>query len=847
MASRFRSKGVLVAALLAVFVVAFVESCSSSPPAPLDPKSQLERDTGVSWVVQRHPKFGTPTYAQPIGLPPAILVNGKTADAVAMEFFIEHAALFSMTDPKRELKLDRVVPTDSFGSTHAIFKQMAGPVDVYGGHLSMHFDRAGRVSFISGIYVPNMLAVNTTPAVEPAKAITIAHADMLGRLPSGSEQYAEPADAPTLTLDAWNKGPTVLRYNLFVSFRVPETLPTPPAGFIDPPLLSRFVLQYQIDARTGAILDARDTRQNATASGQGVLGDVKSFEVRSLPGTPPFYVMSAAPTAFDAPILVRCSTLMPGLCDPTNATAFRSTNLNSWDTFGLDRGAGVDAYYYLGQVEQYYRLVHGRASYDDNGALIKALVSDPGCYPANTCPIDPGPPPQQDSPDFDNALWYSYDKTFHFAPSQTELPNSVALDVVGHEFQHAVTEFTLGLKYQDESGALNESLSDVFGELIESHYRPDTANIALFGEDTLNPNDVRNLSDPSLSKKDPQPDYYLNTAPWPSVAYDVGTADHGGVHTNSGVPNNAWYLATMGGTNKTSQRSVDPADALGVVASEKLYYAVMTSLGPSPNLMFVDFARALVQTSSGATAVGCAWYAVGVLTADELKSSWNITTCDEADGGTRNVPHDAGDAGDSSDAGDGGDASDAGDAGDGGVAPVAADFEGMNITVQGVNGEFATATMTLTKVTSVASVAAWQSNHLSEAGSMSSSLPSNATVFTFLDSAQPAGIVGFPSVFSGTNFSNRYGRSNLIAVWQDINKKWQWVMNISGGAYINNGFAQWHEYQFIYDSRPNANPHNRYDVYLGANGQGTGFTFNRTAKTQVTVSPVPTQLNPFLP
>ncbi len=835
MASRFRSKWMLVAALLAVFVVAFAESCSSSPPTPLDPKSQLEQDTGVSWVVQRHPKFGTPTYVQPIGLPAPILVNGKTADAAAMEFFVKYAALFSMTDPKRELALDRVVAMDSQGLTHAVFKQVAGPVGVYGGHLTMHFDVAGRISFISGIYVPKLQGVSTSPSVDPAAAIATAHADMLGRLPAGSEQYADPSDPPTLTLDAWNDGPPVLRYDLFVSFRVPETLPAPPPGFTGPPLLSRFVMRYEVDARTGAILDASDIRQTAAASGKGVLNDLKSFEVTSFPGAPPFYAMSAAPTSLDAPLQVRCSTLIAGLCDPTNALAFMSNNLNSWDTFGPESGAGVDAYYYLGQVDQYWRTVHGRSSYDNAGTLIKAIVSDPKCWPANTCPFA-GTPPVQTSPWFDNAWWSSTDKTFHFAPHQTELPNSVALDVVGHEFQHAVTQFTLGLKYQDESGALNESLSDAFGELIESHYRG-TANIDRFGEDTADANDIRNLSDPSLSTPNAQPDYYL-TAP-----YYVGTDDHGGVHTNSGVPNNAWYLATVGGTNKTSGISVDPGNALGVVASEKLYYAVITSLGPSPNLTFVDFARALVQTSGGLPAVGCAWYAVGVLTANELKSSWNITTCDGADGGTRDASTDANDAGDAGDA-----ASDASDGGDGGSCCAASDFEGMTVTVQGVNGEFATSTMTLTKVTSVASVAVWQSNHPNEAGTMSSTLPVNATVFTFMDSAQPAGVVGFPSVFGASNFANRYGRSNLIAVWQDMNKQWQWVMNISGGSYANNGgFPQWHEYQFIYDSRSSANPHNRYDVYLGANGQGTGFTFNRTAKTQVAVSPIPSALNPFQP
>lgn len=186
-------------------------------------------------------------------------------------------------------------------------------------------------------------------------------------------------------------------------------------------------------------------------------------------------------------------------------------------------------------------------------------------------------------------------------------------------------------------------------------------------------------------------------------------------------------------------------------------------------------------------------------------------------------------------------ATDPGNCPGGNAGPITAkSFEGMNVTVQGINGEFATSTMTVAMVTSVGSVAQYQATHPNEAGGLSATVPMNAQIFTFLDNAQPAGVLGFPSVFGGTNFANRNGRSNLIAVWPDsVNpKKNQWVMNISGGSYTTGGgFPQWHEYQFVYDSRMTANPHNRYDVYLGQNAQGVNFSFIRTAKTQVNVAP----------
>ena len=184
-------------------------------------------------------------------------------------------------------------------------------------------------------------------------------------------------------------------------------------------------------------------------------------------------------------------------------------------------------------------------------------------------------------------------------------------------------------------------------------------------------------------------------------------------------------------------------------------------------------------------------------------------------------------------------------AGNTGSPLVAASYNNLKLTVQGIGGEFATSTMTLTNVTSVTSLSAWQANHPNEAGTLSySNIPSTATVFTFMDTTQPAGIVGFPATFQSSNPANRYGRSNLIAVWQDVNKVWQWVMNISGGSYVNNGTATWHEYQFIYDSRGTL--HNYYAIYLGSSGTGTGFTFVNSYPTTAKITGQPNVL-PFYP
>jgi Zn-dependent metalloprotease len=156
---------------------------------------------------------------------------------------------------------------------------------------------------------------------------------------------------------------------------------------------------------------------------------------------------------------------------------------------------------------------------------------------------------------YDNAYWDGTQMVFGDGGGDIFQNFSGSLDVVGHELTHGVTEFTAGLVYQDQSGALNESLSDVFGSLIKQQHLHQTADQAdwLIGADVLTPQ-VQAM-DTALSKpaalrwmkapghaynnplmgKDPQPGHMDD--------YDYTKFDNGGVHINSGIPNRAFYLA----------------------------------------------------------------------------------------------------------------------------------------------------------------------------------------------------------------------------------------------------------------------------------------------------------------
>jgi Zn-dependent metalloprotease len=134
----------------------------------------------------------------------------------------------------------------------------------------------------------------------------------------------------------------------------------------------------------------------------------------------------------------------------------------------------------------------------------------------------------------------------------TDLTKS--LDVIAHELTHGVTQFAAGLQYHNQSGALNESISDVFGSLVKQWSLKQSAESAdwLIGAEVFTPaiagDALRSLKAPGKAYdneqfgKDPQPDHMNKYANLP----DTDEGDHGGVHINSGIPNKAFYLAAIG-------------------------------------------------------------------------------------------------------------------------------------------------------------------------------------------------------------------------------------------------------------------------------------------------------------
>jgi Zn-dependent metalloprotease len=212
---------------------------------------------------------------------------------------------------------------------------------------------------------------------------------------------------------------------------------------------------------------------------------------------------------------------------------------------------------------------------------------------------------------YNNAFWDGKEMTFGDGDGVIFTGFARSLDVVAHELAHGVTQFISGLVYQDESGALNEHFSDVFGTAITQWANGESPEEAdwLIGDEIMGPNlygeSLRSMRHPGTAYDNPT----LGTDPQPAHYQDryQGTADRGGVHINSGIPNRAFHLA---------------ATELGsTIDATRIWYHALHFLPPSATFsqaaeQVATSARVLVKAGivpKGATQiVRGSWRAVGV-------------------------------------------------------------------------------------------------------------------------------------------------------------------------------------------------------------------------------------------
>jgi Zn-dependent metalloprotease len=188
-----------------------------------------------------------------------------------------------------------------------------------------------------------------------------------------------------------------------------------------------------------------------------------------------------------------------------------------------------EAYDGAGATYDLYADVYGRNSIDDRGLRLDATVHYGVTY--------------------DNAFWNGSQMVYGDGDGELFQRFTRSIDVIGHELTHGVTQYEANLNYSGETGALNESFSDVFGSLVKQRSLHQTALQAdwLIGAGLLSSKmkgvGIRSMKAPGTAYDDP----IIGKDPQPAIFKDYfrGTADSDGVHINSGIPNHAFYLAAI--------------------------------------------------------------------------------------------------------------------------------------------------------------------------------------------------------------------------------------------------------------------------------------------------------------
>lgn len=257
-----------------------------------------------------------------------------------------------------------------------------------------------------------------------------------------------------------------------------------------------------------------------------------------------------------------------------------------------------EAYDALGATHDFFWQVYGRDSIDNRGFALAGTVHYGEGY--------------------ENAFWNGAQMVFGDGDGEVFQRFTRSLDVVAHELTHGVIESEAGLVYRNQSGALNESISDVFGVLTRQYVLKQTAEQAdwLIGADLLTDKvkgkGLRSMSHPGTAYDDP----VLGKDPQPAHMDDfINTQDdNGGVHLNSGIPNRAFYLVAI---------------ALGGSAWERagqIWYDTLCDKNLDNDANFQAFATLTVQHAhqrfgtEAADAVRKAWEEVGVGPAGESRN-----------------------------------------------------------------------------------------------------------------------------------------------------------------------------------------------------------------------------------
>lgn len=484
--------------------------------------------------------------APALTMPSAVQSAAALADLqLAQQWLETFAPVLKLRQPAAELSLSRY-ETDDLGSRHLRLQQSFQNVPVWAHELYLHLDATGQVYAVNGRYAPTPAQVDVTAAgIDGDQAIARSRAHLAAQnrlrdIPAGLQpllRFSEPRSQKAIWVDKAGVPHLVWQIDIYANVRDWFTI--------------------MVDARSGDVLQQYSNTMSegsSNANGTDLGGTSRAFRAYEQNGT--YYMLS------DVNELSGNASNLPdnptgGLwvidlrnTDPSENSQFyhvTSSSASSWS----DRSA-VSAMHNLKVTYDYYKNTHGRRAIDDKASTIVTVVNV-----------------TEDGQAMENAYWNG-SAIFWGNGGDYFTPLAGALDVAAHELTHGVTEYTANLIYQDQSGALNESFSDIFGAMVD---REDW----LMGEDIMRPGKGGGLRDIA----NPHSTAVLDQLPQTLDEYDYTTEDNGGVHTNCGIPSYAAYLI---------------ATNIGKEKMEKIYYRAL-SYYLTRQSQFIDARKAVEQST----------------------------------------------------------------------------------------------------------------------------------------------------------------------------------------------------------------------------------------------------------
>gem|GEM_PF-795228 len=438
----------------------------------------------------------------------------KATNQTYEDQLMELEAYFQSETKKGNLRIRLVQDDPEAMMEHRRYTQYYKDLEVFGGEIIKHL-KQGRLVGINGEYY-EIDDLETTPLLTKEIAVDLLKSDL------GKFNLTERAEESKLIIYPIKDRDYRLAYRLVLE-----------DGEI-------YSMTGIMSAKTGEVLLKYSNIQNDDLTigiGIGYHGDTYKFPATL--SNDAYWLYDEGSTR---PVNQYTYNVLPGY--------FETDSDNYWDWDGVL----VNVHAYEGYAYDYYYLMHGRKGLDNNNMDIEAVVH----YLFES----------------DSAYWHPYYMRMYFCdPYYTTMQTGAGLDAVAHEYTHGVTQFSSNLQYENQSGSLNESFSDIMAAATEFYWQQEGNGFNkadwLIGED-LYPTYgyfLRSLSNPN-SKVDllgPDPCHLSQFYALPNTE----AGDWGGVHKNSTIYSHAYYLLSVGGTNLVSLKSVS---GIGLEKATKIFY-----------------------------------------------------------------------------------------------------------------------------------------------------------------------------------------------------------------------------------------------------------------------------------